>query len=80
MKARLYWQNKLRLSDVKIHQFTSHINKKIKLIGTYPGMGTDITMLYGFKEQTYRILIGHSYGIFYRLDRVNDQSYYWGTF
>ncbi len=69
----LYWQNELKLSTVKIHQFTSHIDKKIKLIGTYPGIGTDVTELYGFEKQTYRILIGHSYGIFYRLDQANNQ-------
>ena len=61
----LYWQNELKLSTVKIHQFTSHIDKKIKLIGAYPGIGTDVTELYGFEKQTYRI--------FYRLDQANNQ-------
>ncbi|MCI2031495.1 type II toxin-antitoxin system RelE/ParE family toxin [Limosilactobacillus sp.] len=69
----LYWQDELKLSPTKIHQFTAHLNKKIKLIGVYPGIGTDVTELYGFKEQTYRTLIGHSYGIFYRLDQANNQ-------
>ncbi|EEW53309.1 hypothetical protein HMPREF0494_1518 [Limosilactobacillus antri DSM 16041] len=31
-KIILYWQDTLKLSPVKIQQFTSHIDKKIKLI------------------------------------------------
>ena len=33
----------------------------------YPS-SQDVTNLYGFTEQTYRLLIGSSYGIFYRIN------------
>ena len=63
-----YWQTQLKLSTEKIDQFTFHIDKKIRLLKDFPRLGQDVTNLYGFTEQTYRLLIGSSYGIFYRIN------------
>ena len=63
-----YWQTQLKLSPEKIDQFTFHIDKKIRLLKDFPRLGQDVTNLHGFTEQTYRLLIGSSYGIFYRIN------------
>ena len=63
----LYWQNQLSLSPRKIIQFVDHINQKIGLLSEFPQMGTDVTELYHLDTKTYRLLIGHSYAIFYRV-------------
>ena len=63
-----YWQTQLKLSPEKIDQFTFHIDKKIRLLKDFPRLGQDVTNLYGFTEQTYRLLIGSRYGIFYRIN------------
>ena len=52
-----YWQTQLKLSPEKIDQFTFHIDKKIRLLKDFPRLGQDVTNLYGFTEQTYRLLI-----------------------
>lgn len=70
-----YWQNQLKLSPKKIDEFTFYIDKKIRLLKDFPRLGQDVTDLYGFKKQTFRILIGNSYGIFYRLDQANNQIF-----
>ncbi|MFR0610920.1 type II toxin-antitoxin system RelE/ParE family toxin [Limosilactobacillus balticus] len=67
-----YWQNKLQLSSITISCFTDHISQKINLLTDFPQMGTDITDLYQFNQTTYRLLIGHSYEIFYRIDKENN--------
>lgn len=66
-----YWRNDLMISSDHIAKFTTHIDKKISLLSQFPEMGQDITSLYGFSQQTYRILIGHSYELFYRIDYRN---------
>lgn len=62
-----YWQNTLKISDKTTQAFVSHINDKIILLKSFPEMGKDVTALYGFQQTTYRLTIGHSYAIFYRL-------------
>ncbi|MBB1078507.1 type II toxin-antitoxin system RelE/ParE family toxin [Limosilactobacillus sp. STM2_1] len=71
-KIILYWQNQLKLSPEKINAFTVHIEKKIRLLENFPKLGQDVTDLYHFRKQTYRLLIGNSYGIFYRIDPTNN--------
>ncbi|HJF53742.1 MAG TPA: type II toxin-antitoxin system RelE/ParE family toxin [Limosilactobacillus coleohominis] len=71
-KIILYWQDQLKLSPEKIDEFTLHIDKKIRLLEGFSRLGQDVTDLYGFAEQTYRILIGNSYGIFYRINADQD--------
>lgn len=63
-----YWQYQLLINTPTIKQFTNHIHKKIHLLSFSPKMGQDVSELYGFDEPTHRILIGHSYAIFYRID------------
>lgn len=63
-----YWQDQLKISPENIRKFTNHINKKINLLQQYPKMGRDVTSLYNFETPTYRLTIGKSYCIFYRLD------------
>lgn len=63
-----YWHDDLMISPENIAKFTTHIDQKISLLSQFPEMGQDITSLYGFSQQTYRILIGHSYELFYRID------------
>ena len=67
-----YWQDKLQLSSTTISRFTDHISQKIGLLKDFPRMGTEITGLYQFEQTTYRLLIGHSYEIFYRIDKENN--------
>lgn len=67
-----YWQNQLKLSPERIDEFTFYIDKKIRLLRDFPGIGQDVTDLYGFTDQTYRLLIGNSYGIFYRINSKED--------
>ena len=62
-----YWQIQLKLSPEKIDQFTFLFDKKIRILRDFPKLGQDVTNLYGFTKQTYRLLIGSSYGIFYRI-------------
>lgn len=64
----LYWQDQLLLSSQRIAQFTDHLNHKINLLKDYPQMGTNVTELYHLNTRTYRLLIGHSYAIFYRIN------------
>lgn len=63
-----YWQSQLFINVPTIRQFTNHIYKKINLLSSSPKMGQDVTELYGFDKPTRRILIGHSYAIFYRIN------------
>lgn len=67
-----YWQNKLQLFSTTISRFTDHISQKIDLLKDFPRMRTDITELYQLDQTTYRLLIGHSYEIFYRIDKENN--------
>jgi plasmid stabilization system protein ParE len=63
-----YWQKQLSISPQKTAQFTDHLRQKIDLLKTFPQMGTDVTDLYHFDKKTYRLLIGHRYAIFYRIN------------
>lgn len=75
-----YWQGQLKLSPKKVSEFTVHINRKIELLQHFTHYGQDVTELYGFDQKTYRILIGKSYGIFYRIDIHNDMVIVGGIF
>lgn len=66
-----YWQSQLMIDTPTITKFTRHIYRKINLLSFSPKMGQDVTELYHFNNPTRRILIGHSYAIFYR---INFQS------
>jgi plasmid stabilization system protein ParE len=46
-------------------------NQTLRSIKLFPKMHEDVSPLYGFDIPTYRILIGQSYAIFYRIDEEN---------
>jgi plasmid stabilization system protein ParE len=43
------------------------------MAAVFPEMYSDVQDVYNFSESTRRILIGDSYGIFYRVDEENHQ-------
>ena len=63
------WKNELFLSDEKIHQFVYAIYASLNQLKQFPEMYEDVARLYGFDTPTYRILIGKSFTIFYRIDQ-----------
>lgn len=65
------WENELFLSEEKIKHFVQLIYRSLELLRLFPKMHEDVSPLYGFDIPTYRILIGQSYAIFYRIDEEN---------
>ncbi|WP_076460034.1 type II toxin-antitoxin system RelE/ParE family toxin [Limosilactobacillus caccae] len=63
-----YWTSTLKLNSEQVNSFVFHIYQKLELLKSFPRMGQDVTQKYQFQETTYRLLIGKSYGIFYRFD------------
>lgn len=68
----LYWLNDLQISQDKVKRFVGQIEYKISLLKHFPKMGQDVTDLYELDQTTYRLLIGKSYGIFYRIDEQHQ--------
>ena len=65
------WENELFLSEEKIKHFVQLIYRSLELLRLFPKMHEDVSPLYVFDIPTYRILIGQSYAIFYRIDEEN---------
>lgn len=63
-----YWKYSLSLSDERINKFVSLIYSSLELVKHSPYSSKNVTEQYGFDEKTYRILIGKSYAIFYRIN------------
>ena len=64
-----YWQNELKLSEVRIRSFVRSIYKSLQKLRKYPFLAPNVSDLYGFTVPTFRIVIGRSYAIFYRVNQ-----------
>ncbi|MCD5203156.1 type II toxin-antitoxin system RelE/ParE family toxin [Enterococcus casseliflavus] len=62
------WENELLLSQTSIKRFVGAIQKALELTKTFPKMYEEVSKIYGMKTTTYRIVIGKSYALFYRID------------
>lgn len=65
------WEEELKISEEKIRRFVQSIDRSISLLKFFPEMYEDVSSVYHFSEPTYRILIGKSYAIFYRINHEN---------
>lgn len=66
------WENELFLSQETINKFVSNIQRALELAAIFPEMYEEVSAKYGFDVKTYRIVIGKSYAIFYRIDEKNN--------
>jgi len=64
-----YWQNELKLSESRIRNFIISVYKSLQKLREYPLLAPNVSDLYNFAVPTFRIMIGHSYAIFYRVDQ-----------
>ncbi|EOS7783857.1 type II toxin-antitoxin system RelE/ParE family toxin [Enterococcus hirae] len=62
------WENELTLSPVSIKRFVGAIQKALELTKNFPTMHGEVSGIYGMNIPTYRIVIGKSYALFYRID------------
>ena len=60
------------LSPETINKFVGNIQKSLELTTVFPEMYEEVSSKYGFSVKTYRIVIGKSYAIFYRIDEKNN--------
>lgn len=67
------WENELELSPESIKRFVGAIQKALELTKTFPKMYEEVSKLYGMEAQTYRIVIGKSYAVFYRIDQEKKE-------
>lgn len=63
------WEKELLLTDEKITQFVHAIYHSLNRLKQFPEMYENVASLYGFDKPTYRILIGKSFAIFYRINQ-----------
>lgn len=61
------WENELLLSQASIKRFVGAIQKALELTKTFPKMYEEVSNIYGMDTSTYRIVIGKSYALFYRI-------------
>ncbi|WP_048001016.1 toxin RelE [Lactiplantibacillus herbarum] len=64
-----YWQSELKLSEERIRNFIESIYKNLQKLREYPFLAPDVSGVYGFAVPTFRIVIGRSYAIFYRVNQ-----------
>ncbi len=62
------WEYELLLSTATIKRFVGAIQKALELTKTFPKMYEEVSQIYGMDTPTYRIVIGKSYALFYRID------------
>ena len=67
------WENELGLSPESIKRFVSMIQKALQLTKTFPNMYEEVSEIYGMDTPTYRIVIGKSYALFYRIDHAKKE-------
>ncbi|MDE1549299.1 type II toxin-antitoxin system RelE/ParE family toxin [Jeotgalibaca caeni] len=67
------WETELFIPENQVNQFVQAIYKSIELIKIFPEMNEEVSLVYGFREPTYRILIGKSYAIFYRINKNENK-------
>ncbi|GBD79603.1 hypothetical protein TEHD86_0537 [Tetragenococcus halophilus subsp. halophilus] len=67
------WETELFLSKEKIRHFVQLIYQSLEMLKTFPEMHEEVSRLYGLERPTYRILIGKTFAIFYRVDKKNHK-------
>jgi plasmid stabilization system protein ParE len=67
------WEKELLLSQSGIKRFVGAIQKSLELTKTFPTMYEEVSKIYGMKTTTYRIVIGKSYALFYRIDHEKKE-------
>lgn len=68
LQANIFeWQNELLLPDEKIRQFVQAIYHSFNHLKQVPEIYENVADRYGFDRSTYRILIGKSFALFYRI-------------
>ncbi len=72
------WENELALyelalSPASIKRFVGAIQKALELTKNFPTMHEEVSEIYGMDIPTYRILIGKSYVLFYRIDHEKKE-------
>ncbi|WP_438716182.1 hypothetical protein [Enterococcus sp. AZ109] len=63
------WESDLLLPEDTIKKYVYTIYTSIQLLRFFPELHEDVAHIYRLNEPTYRILIGKSFAIFYRLDQ-----------
>lgn len=69
----LEWETELFLSEEKIRHFVQLIYQALEMLKTFPEMHEEVSGLYELEHPTYRILIGKTFAIFYRVDKKNHK-------
>ncbi|AYW50222.1 type II toxin-antitoxin system RelE/ParE family toxin [Tetragenococcus halophilus] len=67
------WETKLFLSEEKIRHFVQLIYQSLEQLKAFPEMYEEVSALYGLEKPTYRVLIGKTFAIFYRIDKKNSK-------
>ncbi|HAD3920914.1 TPA_asm: type II toxin-antitoxin system RelE/ParE family toxin [Salmonella enterica subsp. enterica serovar Typhimurium] len=67
------WENDLALSPASIKRFVGAIQKALELTKNFPTMHEEVSEIYGMDIPTYRIVIGKSYALFYRIDHEKKE-------
>lgn len=68
LQANIFeWQNELLVPDEKIRQFVQAIYHLFNHLKQFSEMYENVADRYGFDRPTYRILIGKSFALFYRI-------------
>lgn len=69
------WENELLLSPDSIKRFVGAIQKSLELTKTFPKMYEEVSKIYGMDTPTYRIIIGKSYALFYRINHERKEIF-----
>lgn len=67
------WENELFLSSDSIKRFVGAIQKALELAKAFPKMYEEVSEIYDMGTPTYRIVIGKSYALFYRIDHEKKE-------
>ncbi|MGC4518314.1 type II toxin-antitoxin system RelE/ParE family toxin [Enterococcus faecium] len=67
------WENELAISPASIKRFVGAIQKALELTKNFPTMHEEVSEIYGMDIPTYRIVIGKSYALFYRIDHEKKE-------
>lgn len=68
------WENELGISQEKIQQFVTSIQRALDLATVFPQMYEEVSDIYHFNQPTYRIFIGKSYALFYRMSEAKKKK------
>lgn len=74
------WETELFFPERQITRFVVAISNSLELLKTLPHTHEDITERYGFDQPPFRILIGRSHGIFYRVNEDRKEILVGGLF